>query len=454
MPAESKMTQFAAPIWIGDPMRFHDPLPQDCDVVIIGGGVVGVTTAIFLAQAGLSVTLCEKGRIAAEQSSRNWGWVRQQGRDPAELPLMIESMRLWRGFQDRLGDRIGLRRCGVTYLARDADALARYVQWLGYARLHGLDSRMVSKAELEAVLPNSAGWIGALTTPSDARAEPRTAVPALAGLAHDLGVRIAENCAVRVLDVQNGQVTGVHTEQGLIRTSRVLLAGGAWSGLFSRNAGVDLPQLSVRGTVAVTGQMPEFWTGAAADDRFAFRRRLDGGYTLASGIEHDFWVGPDAFRHFRHYLPQVRRDLRHTRIRAFAPVGYPDSWRVTRRWRKDQISPFERVRVLDPKVNRKLLQKMRQDFQQSFPALPQPQITRAWAGMIDLMPDQVPVLDHAQIGGFYIATGLSGHGFGIGPAIGRVMADLIQGLPAGHDMHRFRLGRFRDGSAVELGPSV
>ena len=84
------------PIHEGTPIRFAGPAPAACDVVVIGGGVMGVMTAWFLAGQGLRVTLCEKGRVAGEQSSRNWGWIRQQGRDLAELPIMMESMRIGR----------------------------------------------------------------------------------------------------------------------------------------------------------------------------------------------------------------------------------------------------------------------------------------------------------------------------------------------------------------------
>lgn len=448
------MTMIAGPIRATDPVRFNDPLPQACDVVVIGGGIAGVMTALYLARAGLDVTICEKGRIAAEQSSRNWGWVRQQGRDPAELPIMIEAMRLWEALYQDIGEDIGLRRTGVTYLANDEASLAHFETWLEHARAHGLDTRMVSKSELDAIMPNSAGWVGGMTTPSDARAEPWTAVPAVARLAQAEGVRIIEDCAVRTIEVQNGRVTGVVTEKGAILASQVLLAGGAWSGLFARNAGLSLPQLSVRGTVCATAALPDIWQGAAADSHFAFRRRLDDGYTLAPGIEHDFWIGPDAFRHFRSYIPQIRRDLTHTRMRPFAPKGFPDAWSTKRRWTANDVTPFEKMRVLDPAPNPARLHRLRKDFATAFPRLGLPDLKQAWAGMIDTMPDQVPVLDRAPIAGLFIATGLSGHGFGIGPGIGRVMADLMQGRDTGHDLTRFRYGRFTDGSPIELGPSL
>ncbi|MGR3197865.1 MAG: NAD(P)/FAD-dependent oxidoreductase, partial [Paracoccus sp. (in: a-proteobacteria)] len=219
-------------------------------------------------------------------------------------------------------------------------------------------------------------------------------------------------------------------------------------------AGLRLPQLSVRATVAATEPMAEFWPGAATDANFAFRRRADGGYTLAPGMAHDFWIGPAAVRNLRFYLPMIRRDLRLTRLQGGAPRGHPDAWTTPRRWRADRPSPFEAMRVLSPDPNPRRVARLQNDFAAAFPKIGRPRIRAAWAGMIDTTPDQVPVLDETTVGGFYIATGLSGHGFGIGPGIGRVMADMMQGRAPSHDLRRFRHARFTDGSPVELGPDL
>jgi glycine/D-amino acid oxidase-like deaminating enzyme len=85
----------ASRITIETPVEFNDRLPEKVDIVIIGGGVIGVFSALYLARSGKRVLICEKGRIAGEQSSRNWGWIRQHGRDRAELPIMMQSLRLW-----------------------------------------------------------------------------------------------------------------------------------------------------------------------------------------------------------------------------------------------------------------------------------------------------------------------------------------------------------------------
>jgi len=161
-------------------VAFNDPLPSAVDVVVIGAGVIGISTAWFLQHAGLTVLVCEKGRVAGEQSSRNWGWVRQQGRDPAELPIMIESLRIWGSLAEETGEDLGFTRCGVLYLADDETELARYEQWLDIARQHQLDTRLLNTAEVDALIPHGKGqWRGALYTPSDARAEPWQAVPGL-----------------------------------------------------------------------------------------------------------------------------------------------------------------------------------------------------------------------------------------------------------------------------------
>lgn len=434
--------------------KFREELPDAADVVVIGGGIAGVTTALYLARDGLSVVLCEKGLIAGEQSSRNWGWVRAQGRDEAELPIMLAARQLWRGLAQEIGEELGLVTCGVSFLAPDETAFAKYEAWLKIAHRHGLDSRMIGEAELSEKLPNSKGWVGALVTESDMRAEPGVAVPAIARLAAGEGVTIREHCAVRGIEVSAGRVSGVITEDGPIRADRVLLAGGAWSGLFAGNAGLSLPQLSVRASVAATEAMPEFWAGAAASADFAFRRRADGGYTIAPGTVHDFWIGPAAFRNLRSYLPQIRRDLSQTKMRPAAPKGYPDAWRTPRKWGAGDVSPFEEMRVLNPDPNMGFLQRVQDDFAATFPELGRPKFRAAWAGMIDTTPDQVPVLDESPIKGFFIATGLSGHGFGIGPGIGRVMANLIRGGESGFDLSRFRFARFTDGTPITLGPDL
>jgi glycine/D-amino acid oxidase-like deaminating enzyme len=444
------------PITDASPIRHQAPLPPRVDVAIIGGGVIGVMTAHFLCRKGLSVLVLEKGRIAGEQSSRNWGWVRQQGRDPAELPIMIESMGHWNALSAEMGETLGFRQTGVMYLAKTDREMAGFEDWTRHARDHQLDTRLLTGAEAQAMLQGAAAaWKGALYTASDARAEPWTAVPALAARAEAAGVVIREGCAVRALDLAAGRVAGVVTEVGRVACAHVVLAAGAWSRLFLRRHGIDIPQLAVLASVAATEPMAEIFPGAAADDDFAFRRRADGGYSLApGGSEHDFFLGPDAFRSFRAYLAILRKEWRSSTFRPAAPKGFPDAWSTPRRWAEDEPTPFEAARILNPAPNLRTLARVQDAFARAFPTLGRPRLKAAWAGMIDTLPDVVPVVDHAPIPGLTIATGMSGHGFGIGPGMGRVVADLVTGGHVGHDLARFRFSRFTDGTRIAPGPSL
>jgi len=442
------------PISTANPPEHRAELPAEADVVVIGGGVIGVSAALFLARAGRRVVLCEKGRIAGEQSSRNWGWVRVQGRDPAEIPVAQEAQRLWTELAPGLDTDIGLTQGGVVYLAEAESELTDYGRWLDAAAPFDVSSHMLSARETAALfLGAEKPWVGALYTPTDMRAEPFLAVPALARRARHDGAVIVEDCAVRGLDIAAGRVAGVITEKGRIAAPEVLLAGGAWSQLFLRHLGLSIPQLSVHATAMRTKPLPEVFAGAAADHAFAFRRRADGGYTLAADDFHEFYIGPDAFRALPHYLGHIRSNLG-INLRPVAPPLYPDAWGTPRRWSDDSVSPFERMRVLNPRPHGPTVAQVVRQFSEAFPALGRVEIAGAWGGMIDTMPDVVPVVDRAPLAGLSVATGMSGHGFGIGPAFGRIAADLVMGRDPGHDLGRFRYDRFKLTNRPKPGPAL
>ena len=436
------------------PATFRDPLPDAVDAAIVGGGIAGTATAYYLARAGLSVLLCEKGRVAGEQSSRNWGWVRQQGRDAAELPIMMEANRLWRGLAAECDEPgLAFTPAGCLFAAADPARLAAFERWCGIARSHQLETRMLTGSEVADLLPGVAGdWIGGMMTPGDGRSEPALAVPALARAARRLGVAIAEGCAVRALDREAGRLAGIVTERGRVRCRRVVLAGGAWSGLFAANEGLVLPQLSVRATVMRTGAAPPVIGPNLALEGLALRRRSDGGYTVAADLI-DHHVGPPSFRHALRFRKLVRMAARDVRLLPAAPRGWPGAWGTARRWTADRQTPFERLRVLDPVPSRPAVRRIRTRLAQRVPALAEAGFAEAWAGAIDVTPDAVPVLGEAAgLPGLFVATGFSGHGFGIGPAAGRIVADLVRDRPPGHDLDRFRFARFVDGSTLVPGP--
>jgi glycine/D-amino acid oxidase-like deaminating enzyme len=429
-----------------DPVASDETLPARADIVIIGGGIIGTSTALFLAQRGVSVALVEKGHIAGEQSSRNWGWCRKMARDPREIPLIIESLRLWQGMNEMVEAETGFRTCGIMYLAESPADLARLEGWLDYAREYQLDTRIVDGAEVRRLLPGAAGsWAGGLHTPSDGKAEPQMAAPAIAAAARRRGAAILTGCAARGIETAAGRVAAVVTEKGRIACGSAVLAGGAWSRLFCGNLGIELPQLKVLGSVMRTEKLEGGPEISASGGLFGYRKRMDGGYTVATLGVRTIDLVPDSFRLLPQYLPSIKLHWQKLRFR----VGrrFAEEWQRPRRWALDEPSPFEAVRVLDPAADPYVLERARASIGAAFPAFRNVAVAESWGGMIDVMPDAIPVISAVDsLPGFFIATGFSGHGFGIGPGAGRLMADMATGTPPVVDPAPFRLARFTDGS--------
>ena len=421
--------------------------PLKTSVVVIGGGIVGVTAALFLAERGIPVVLCEKGRIAGEQSSRNWGWIRKANRDERELPLMIESARLWSRIASELDSDIGYGVRGTTYLSETDADVARHQDWLDKTKHFQLDSTLLSSSETDALLGRTGNrFKGALHTPSDATAEPHLAVPAMARRAAVLGATILDKCAVRLIEREAGKVRSVVTERGEIACDAVILAGGVWSRTFLENLDLDLPQLAVKSSVMRTSVVPEFISGTVGAERASLRRRQDGGYTIARSGAAEFQLIPAAFHHFAAFLPIIKERWRIMKIRAgsefFGPLGRA-------RWKADETSPFERVRVMDPEPDQKLLANVLRDAKLLHPQLADVTIAETWGGLIDVMPDELPVIDSPPgWQGLVLATGLSGHGFGIGPGVGLMAAQRVLGETMLVDASNFALARFNRRSAA------
>ncbi|MGR3805342.1 NAD(P)/FAD-dependent oxidoreductase [Marinibacterium profundimaris] len=432
------------------PVASDPTLPSRVDVVVIGGGIIGTSTALELAERGHSVLLAEKGEIGAEQSSRNWGWVRLSLRDPREIPLMIEAIRLWEGLEERTGRKLGYTKCGILFAAAGERSRAGYEDWARHLEPHQIACRVVDGDAFDDLLPgHRIKTSGALYTPVDGRAEPQWAAPAIAEAARESGAHVMTNCAVRSLDVEAGRVTGVFTEKGGVACDSVVLAGGAWSRLFAGNAGIELPQLKVMNTVLRTAPVEGGPETSAWTDDFAIRKRADGGYTIATGEGNVVDIVPDSFRLMRQFLPALRAEWSALQFRL------SDRWwteaRMKRRWRHDEVTPFEETRILDPDPHERLRNRSWAAAQKAFPALKGAQVEQSWAGMIDVTPDAVPVISAVdEVPGFYIATGFSGHGFGIGPGAGKLMADLVTGASPVVDPHALRLSRFSDGTPITL----
>ena len=202
-------------------------LPNAVDVVVIGGGIVGASTALELAERGHSVLLCEKGQIAGEQSSRNWGWVRMSQRDPREMELMTHSQRIWEGLDERTGHATGYTKCGIMFTAGSRKREAELLAWAEHLKDIGGEGHMLRGAALEALTPGYGQRLRAgFHTPQDGCAEPQMATHAIASAARDKGAVVVTGCAVRTLDVEAGRIRGVVTEKGRVTATAVVVAGG------------------------------------------------------------------------------------------------------------------------------------------------------------------------------------------------------------------------------------
>ena len=194
-------------------------LPREAEVVVIGGGVVGVFTAYYLARRGVSVALVEKGRVAAEQSSRNWGWCRQQNRDSRELPMATKSLDLWEKVAHENGHDTGFRRCGLLYLSQDENELAGWAKWRDFAKTVGVTTHMLS-AEQATEKGKATGrkWKGGVFSPTDGTADPSKAVPVAARGIMAAGGTVHQHCAARGLELSAGRVSGVVTPTVLAKS--------------------------------------------------------------------------------------------------------------------------------------------------------------------------------------------------------------------------------------------
>lgn len=427
-----------------DPPSRKLPTSRSADVVIVGAGIMGCAAAYFLAKKGVSVVVLDKGRIAGQQSTRAWGFVRVQARDPAEIPLALESLRLWRGLEQELNADLEWIEGGCLFLAHDREGLSEQEAWLELARSYQLDTRLVSGGEVTRLIPGlSKPTIGGLYTPSDGQAEPRRVAPTFAQRAKGLGAVFLEGCGATAIERAGNRIIGVQSEGGEIRAPIVVVAAGASTRAVLASLDIDLPQQYVRGTVARTNSVTTVTPIAVTGFGVGFRQRRDGSFNIADELEVDVDLTLGHLRALELFLPGFVRhrksfslhinaaslaDLRNAfrRQPADAPLGGPrDPLHKPEAWRMERAA-----------------RRMSELFPSAGAIVPIEQ----WGALIDCTPDGLPVLDAFQApSGLIVATGFTAHGFALGPVVGKLLNELVTDGRPSIDLHAFRFSRFAEG---------
>lgn len=422
---------------------------ESADVTIVGGGIIGLAAAYELARSGVSVVLIEKDTAGTEQSSRNWGYTRQQARHAAEVPLAVGALKRWPLLAEELGEETDWVRSGNLIVTADPAQVAGLHAWAQVGKSYGVPTRVLVSSEIASIAPFLRGdWLGGMYTSTDGHANPVKAVAAYQAGAVRAGVRILDHCVASGFVRTVGAVTGVETSEGSVLSPTVIVAAGAWSRRLLRTVGINLPVQWVRASVASSVPTDPLEGGVPvwAPD-CAFRQALDGRVIFAPEGRSDVDAMLSAAHNLRRFVPLWAHNL-HVGFRI--SVGRP----LIEDLRRGRPSTGRYDRS-EPKVNTKAIDRAHVRLGELVPQLRDVPIERTWAGYIDGTSDGIPVISRVDgLGGLVIATGFSGHGFGIAPAAGEAVAALVTGAESPYDLRPFSLDRFQRPPLVRGGKII
>jgi sarcosine oxidase subunit beta len=372
-------------------------IARSVDIAIVGGGIVGASSAYFLADRGAQVLLLESGRVGREASGVNAGGVRQQARLLPEMPLALRSLELWAEMDKRLDARVEYDRCGdlrIVETAGDADEVRAIA---AREREAGLSLEWIEGPALRSLAPAlSPRVLGGTFCPTGGQANPLLVAPTFGKRARDLGAIVWEGCTVKWLR-RDGAGFALETENGRVRAARLVLSAGAWTPRLAENLGLRVPiSLFVPQMTASIPLPPVLGTVLLGFSRKLSMKQMRGGAVVIGGGKRGWG------------------DLA-TRARGPAEENM-------------RLGAVDAVEVL--------------------PVLARAETTRSWVGLEGLTPDEMPIIDHAE--GVLVAAGFCGHGFAIGPVVGQLLSEwLLDGRPS-LDLWAFRLDRFRSEMHGEL----
>jgi sarcosine oxidase, subunit beta len=368
--------------------------PTNASVVIIGGGVMGLSTAYHLASAGVRhVVLVERDEFGAGSTCKAAGGVRAQFSDAVNIQLGLRSLKTFENFKQEFDQEIDLHQVGYLFLLDQPQQVEAFEANVALQNELGVSSRMIDVAEAKRLSPliRTEGLLAAAWSPRDGHCTPEAVVLGYARAARAAGARLVRRCSVTDIETDGTSITAVQTSDGTIRTESVICAAGAWAGQIGAMVGVDLPVLPLRRQILTTEPMTgiDRYTPFTIDFSTSFYFHSEGPGLLLGMSD------PDETPGFK--------------------LGRSDDW----------------------------LPRLGEAIERRAPQICELGIASGWAGLYEMTPDHNALVGEApEVSRFLYATGFSGHGFLMGPAIGEVMRDLYLGNKPTVDVTGLGAGRF------------
>lgn len=355
----------------------HRALPAEASVVIIGGGVIGTSIAFHLGEAGVTdVLLLDRGPLGGGSTCKAAGGVRAMFSDEVNIQLGMRSLEAFGRFGQRPGQEIDLHRVGYLFLLDDPRHVQAMQDAVALQNALGLPSRMIAPEEAKALSPliSTDGLLAAAFSPTDGHCTPEAVVSGYATGARRHGVTIVPDCPVEDITVEDGRIVGVTTNAGAVRSDTIVCAAGAHSRDVARLAGVDLPVTPLRRQIVFTEPVPDL------PPRLPFTIDFSTSF----------------------YFHREGRGL-------LIGMSDPDE------------TPGYKLETSDS-----WLPRLGEAVTRRAPSLSDVGLASGWAGLYEMTPDHNALIgESAHVSRFLYATGFSGHGFLMGPAVGEVMRDLV-----------------------------
>ena len=376
-------------------------LPHTADMVVIGGGVMGASTAYHLARRGVkNVLLLEKEQFYGQGATgRCAGGVRYQFSTEINVRLSQLSLPMLESFEEEIGQSIDYRQCGYLILLSNEEDLTQYEMNVRLQNELGVDTTIMDGEEIRQRLPmmNLEDILAGTFNAKDGLVDPNSVVMGYINAATRLGVKTLSAVEVIGIDLQGGEIASVITSQGTVQTPILINTAGPWAGRIGHMAGVEIPITPLRRQILTTTPLPEI----PADFPFV----IDFAQSL--------------------YFHREGEGLLTGMSNPYETPGF-----------NQDIDPEWEVNHLEAAAQR-------------MPLLENAGLLSHWAGLYENTPDAHPIFGATPVAGFYICAGFSGHGFMHGPASGLIMSEIIlDGEPSSLDVSELGLDRFESGRLI------